>query len=147
MEPMTSRAESTPKDRLAGPMAIIAIIVIGTAAIAVVVSQLPAQDLAPTPSVSIERTPLRVQNCVVGKECKGLTVRAQDPEGDKVKIQFYDQATGKPVGKPITADSGESVTPEFTFDKAGEQKLYMVVEDGAGHTSQDYPVIIPVQVD
>ena len=68
---------------------------------------------------------------------------AEDPEGDQLTYKFYDRATGEAVGE-VTAPSGEPVTPEFTFDQSGEQQLYMVVEDGAGHTSKDYPIIIPV---
>ncbi len=121
--------------------------VVGLGAMALIIRMMPEQNLAPTPIVSFERSPLRVQECKVGEVCTGPTIRAQDPEGDQVTIRFYDKATGQPVGEPIKAEAGEAVTPEFKFNKAGEQELYMVVEDGAGHTSKDYPVIIPVQVE
>ena len=77
---------------------------------------------------------------MAGGTCQGPTVSAEDPEGDKLTYKFYDKATAEVVG-----NSGEEVTPQFTFDKSGEKELYMVVEDGSGHTSKDYPIIIPVK--
>jgi hypothetical protein len=104
------------------------------------------QDLSPSPLVEVRRTSSLNQNqtCVAGGTCKGPSVTAQDPEDDQLTYKFYDKATGELV-REIKANSGETVTPEFQFASPGEKQLYMVVEDGSGHTSQDYPIIIPVK--
>lgn len=83
--------------------------------------------------------------CQVDKVCAGPTVAAEDPEGERVTYKFYDAKTNQLVSDPITANSGKPVTPKFNFTKPGQQQLYMVVEDGSGHTSANYPIIVPVQ--
>ena len=103
-----------------------------------------SQDLAPTPPVVINRLGKMEVACAAGEVCSGPTVTAEDPEGDPLTYKFFDRATGEQVGK-VTAPSGQAVTPEFNFDSSGEKQLYMVVEDGSGHTSKDYPIIIPVK--
>lgn len=91
------------------------------------------------------KEPVRTEPCEAGKPCDGPTVSAKDPEGEQVTYRFIDSETKQDVTKPIRAASGEQVTPKFEFASPGEKKLYMVVEDGAGHTSAEYPVIVPVR--
>lgn len=102
------------------------------------------QDLAATPMIMFEKQPQSYAPCKAGEVCRGPTIKANDPEGDSLIYKFFDPTTGRQV-EEITASSGEQVTPEFTFDSPGEKQLYMVVEDGSGHTSENYPIIIPVK--
>ena len=124
---------------------------VATIAILVLQPYLVQQDIGITATFMLHRpknkgVPEAVKSevCVVGQVCAGPTVAANDPEGDKVTYKFLDEQR-KPVAESITADSGAPVTPEFKFNEAGEKKIYMVVEDGSGHTSADYPIIIPVE--
>lgn len=103
-----------------------------------------SQDLIPTPLISVDRSVKDMGECVAGETCAGPTVSAQDPEGDLLTYKFYDKVTGELVDE-VVAPSGEEVTPKFKFGSAGEKELYMVVEDGSGHTSKDYPIIVPVK--
>lgn len=102
------------------------------------------QKLEPTPMINIDRTKKVNDECRAGGNCAGPTVSANDPEGDELTYKFYDKETGELV-REVTAASGEEVTPEFSFNTSGEKELYMVVEDGSGHTSKNYPIIIPVK--
>ena len=103
------------------------------------------QYLAPTPPITIDRVGSTLPTeCMAGSACLGPIVAAEDPEGDELIYKFYDKETGEQVAE-VKAPSGEEVSPEFTFNSSGEKQLYMVVEDGAGHTSKNYPIIIPVK--
>lgn len=103
-----------------------------------------APDIGTIPDVTFNHDKKLTAECEAGENCLGPSLKAEDPEGDKLTYKFYDKATGELI-KEITANSGEEVTPDFKFDSAGQKNLYMVVEDGSGHTSKDYPIIIPVK--
>lgn len=103
-----------------------------------------SQDLEATPLITVDRSFKEMGECVAGSDCAGPVVSAQDPEGDQLTYKFYDKTTGELV-EEVKAASGEEVIPKFKFDSSGEKELYMVVEDGSGHTSKDYPIIVPVK--
>jgi len=130
----------------AGILALVAVAAVG---VLVVASRWSAQDLSPTPLVTLpsknRHVPLVAKPCRVNQVCVGPTVSAVDPEGERLTYRFYDQRTKQLVGQPIQADSGQPVTPKFEFNELGEKSLYMVVEDGAGHKAPDYPIIIPIK--
>lgn len=143
MNPQLPRARIT----IPGPYGLAIVLILGIAAVGVISLKLRVQQLEPSPLIQVVHEPdsqVAQQPCQVGEVCTGPTLKAQDPEGDQLTYKFYDLVTGQPVAE-YTADSGESVTPEFKFNESGEKQLYMVVEDGAGHTSKDYPIIIPVE--
>ncbi len=102
------------------------------------------QKMEPTPLILVTRIGRTKVECKAGVICSGPVFQGEDPEGDDLTYKFYDQATGELVHE-VKAASGEAVAPEFTFSSSGEKQLYMVVEDGSGHTSKNYPLIIPVK--
>lgn len=117
-------------------------------AIVAVVQFFPDQNLAPTPLLSQTKSdrPAFVVDkpCVVGTRCEGPEIQANDPEGDDVTYRVYDKETNTEVTKSNTLKSGTTYIPKFSFSEAGEKQLYVVVEDGAGHKSPDYPVVVKV---
>jgi|GEM_PF-3500145 hypothetical protein len=131
---------------LAGVVVLVVVTALGLVAVA---NRWSTQDLSPTPLITLptdgRRVPLVAKPCRVGQVCSGPTVAAKDPEGEKLTYRFYDQQTNQLVGQPIQANSGQPVTPKFEFNEIGDKRLYMVVEDGAGHKAPDYPIIIPIQ--
>lgn len=123
--------------------------VVAAVSIVVIYQYLPEQNLAPTPFLSETKSsrPTFVVDkpCVVGAKCDGPEIKAVDPENDNVIYHFYDKATGQEITKQITAESGKTVVPKFQFNESGEKQLYVVVEDGAGHESAEYPIIMQVK--
>jgi len=121
--------------------------VLGAIGVLAVLAYLPEQNLPPTPLIILSHSASAKTTgaCKVGQACSGPTVTARDPEGESLTYRFYDSSTRQPVTPPITAESGKAVTPTFRFNESGDRKIYMVVEDGAGHVAPDYPIIIPVE--
>ncbi len=118
--------------------------------IGVIWLNLMEQNLPPTPFIEVVRTESGKKiagDCEVGKPCKASAITAVDPEGDPITFKFIDKATGKEVIPPIKTESGKTVKPEFKFNQAGEKQIYVVVQDGAGHTSAEYPMVIGVKAE
>ncbi|MFA4818617.1 MAG: hypothetical protein WC621_02120 [Patescibacteria group bacterium] len=116
--------------------------------IVVIAALLPDQNLAPTPFIAVAREEWGKKiagECQVGQKCTGPVLSAVDPEGDPVEFYFYDKTTKKEIIPPIKTESGNKVTPNFKFDQSGEKRVYVIVQDGSGHASAEYPMIINVR--
>lgn len=108
------------------------------------------QNLPPTPFIEVFRNASGrkiVGECEVGKVCPTSAITAVDPEGDPIVFKFIDQATGQEVIPAIKTQSGQPIKPEFKFNQAGEKQIYVVVQDGAGHTSSKYPMVVDVKAE